>query len=261
MRSMWKGHIRFSLVTIPVQIFNAIENSSQISFRQLHQKDNGSIQYKKVCSVCEEEVPYQDIVKGYEYEPDAYVVFTNEDFDDIKIKSNKVIEIEAFVDINEVSPSRFESVYFIGPNGEIAHSTYNLLTKTLKSTNKAGVGRIVFRDREDVVLISSEKDGLVMYKMRYPEELRSIEDVPDVKDLSVDKAQLALAETLVSSLTMPFSDISFVDHYSESILTSVKQKIEGKETVALIEEAEEAPVVDIMEALKRSIEEAKAKSK
>ncbi len=261
MRSMWKGHIRFSLVTIPIQIFNAVDNSNAISFRQLHNEDNGAIQYKKICSVCQEEVPYNDIVKGYEYDKDAYVIIDKDELDGLKIKSSRVIEIEAFVNISEVSPSRFESVYFVGPNGDIAHSTFNLLTKTLKSTNKAGVGRIVIRDREDVVLIVPEGNGLIMYKMRYPEELKAIEDVPELQDTKVDAAQLSLAETLVESLTTSFDEINFEDHYKTSIMELVDSKIEGKEIVSVIDDVEEAPVVDIMQALKRSIEDAKAKSK
>lgn len=261
MRSMWKGHIRFSLVTIPIQIFNAVDNSNAISFRQLHNKDNGAIQYKKICSTCQEEVPYGDIVKGYEYDTDSYVIIDKAELSNLKIKSNRIIEIEAFVDIKDVSPSRFESVYFVGPNGDIAHSTFNLLAKTLKNTKKAGVGRIVIRDRQDVVLIVPEGNGLIMYKMRYPEELKAIEDVPDLKDIEVDEAQLNLAETLVDSLTTDFKDISFVDDYSVSVMELVNSKIEGKEIISISEEASEAPVVDIMQALKQSIEAAQSKAK
>jgi len=143
MRSIWKGHIRFSLVTIPIQIFNAIESGNNISFKQLHNEDNGRISYKKVCTSCEEEVPYGDIVKGYEYEPDQYVILKKEEFASIKLKSNRAIDVDAFVDVNEVHPSRFEAVYYVGPNGEIAIKTFNLFRKALLKTNKAGVGRII----------------------------------------------------------------------------------------------------------------------
>jgi len=261
MRSIWKGHIRFSLVTIPIQIFNAIEKSNDISFKQLHNDDNGRVRYKKVCSVCEEEVPYGDIVKGYEYEPDQYVILKKEEFDAIKLKSNRAIDVESFVDVNEVHPSRFEAVYFIGPNGDIAINTFNLFRKALLKTKKAGVGRIILRDREDVVLLTPQDNGIIMYKLRYPYELRSMDDVPDLEDAEVDKTQLQMAETLIGSLDTPFNEIDFEDRYRDALLELVDDKVSGKEIVTLSEEVDSTPVVDIMDALKRSIEEAKKAKK
>lgn len=247
------------MVTIPIQVFSAINTSKAVSFKQLHSEDNGRIMYKKICSHCEEEVPYKQIVKGYEYEPDQYVVLKKKELEAIKLKSTKAIDIEAFVDIGEVQPSRFESVYFIGPNGAIATDTFNLFRKALVKTNKAGVGRIILRDREDVVLIVPEGKGLVMYKMRYPYELRSIDDVPDLTDADIDDSQLALAETLIASLDKPFEEIDFEDRYRDALLDIVTAKVDGKEVVSLPEEESSAPVVDIMEALKQSIEAAKVK--
>jgi len=261
MRSIWKGHIRFSLVTIPIQIFNAIENSNDISFKQLHNDDNGRIRYKKVCSVCEEEVPYGDIVKGYEYEPDQYVILKKEEFDAIKLKSNRAIDVESFVDVGEVHPSRFEAVYYIGPNGDIAIQTFNLFRKALLRTKKAGVGRIILRDREDVVLLVAQDNGIIMYKLRYPYELRSMDDVPDLEDSEVDKTQLKMAETLIDSLDTPFSKIDFEDRYRDAMLELIDDKVSGKEIVTLSEEVDSTPIVDIMEALKKSIEEAKREKK
>jgi len=259
MRSIWSGHIRFSLVTIPVQIFSAVESNNDISFKQIHKEDNGPIGYSKVCKTCEQTIPYSDIVKGYEYEPDNFVIMEPSDFDQIKLKSNKAIDIEAFVDINEIHPSRFESIYFIGPNGEVASKTFNLFTKTLKNSNKAGIGRHILREKEDVVLLTEHKGGLLMYKLRYPYELRNIEDIPDLVETEVDETQLKLAETLVDSLTTKFEDVSFEDRYRKALLELVEKKIEGKEFVTISEELDDTPVVDIMSALKKSIEDAKRK--
>jgi DNA end-binding protein Ku len=257
MRSIWKGHIRFSLVTIPVQIFNGLEPENDLSFNQLHDKDNGKINYKKVCSVCSEEVPFSNIIKGYEYEPEKYVVFQKNELENVKLKSTKVIDIEAFVDIAEVHPSRFEALYFIGPNGDIANPTYNLLKQALLKSGKAGVGKVVLREREDVVLIMPEKDGLLMYKLRYPDEVRSISDMPDVKITPVDDKQLELANTLISSMVKPFSEVPFVDQYKDAVLQMVQQKVNGQQVISIDKDDESAPVVDIMEALRKSIEEAK----
>ncbi len=257
MRSIWKGHIRFSLVTIPIQIFNGLEPENELSFKQLHHKDNGRINYKKICSACAEEVPFGDIVKGYEYEPDRYVVFQKSELENVKLKSTKVIDIEAFVDITEVHPSRFEALYFIGPNGDIANPTYNLLKQALLKSGKAGIGKVVIREREDVVLIMPEKDGLLMYKLRYPDEVRNISDMPDVKASPVDDRQLELANTLITSMVKTFAEIPFVDQYKEAVMNMVQQKVNGQQVISIESAEESAPVVDIMEALRRSIEEAK----
>ncbi len=257
MRSIWKGHIRFSLVTIPIQIFSAVNKGNDISFKQLHNEDNGGISYKKVCKSCDKEVPYGDIVKGYEYEPDNYVVLEKSDFEAIKLKSNKAIDIEAFVDLEEVHPTRFEAIYFVGPSNEVAKKTFSLFTQVLRKTKKAGVGRIILRDKEDVVLLVEHKGGLILYKLRYPYELRSMEDVPDLETVEVDDAQLKLAETLVDSLATSFDKIDFEDRYRNALLEVVQAKVDGKQIVSVVEEEEETPVVDIMSVLKASIEKAK----
>lgn len=259
MRSIWKGHIRFSLVTIPIQVFNGLEAEGDLSFKQLHDKDNGKIMYKKVCSACQEEVQFGNIVKGYEYEPEKYVVFQKSELENIKLKSTRVIDIEAFVDLTEVHPSRFEALYFIGPNGDIANPVYNLLKNALLKSGKAGVGRIVLREREDVVLLMPESDGIIMYKLRYPYEVRNVREIPDVKATPVDEAQLNLAITLIDSMKKPFGEVAFLDHYRDAVMNMVQEKVSGKQVVMLENKEESAPVVDIMAALKKSIEEAKIK--
>lgn len=259
MRSIWKGHIRFSLVTIPVQVFNGLEASGDISFRQLHDKDNGRIQYNKICSACNEEVPMANITKGYEYEPDKYVVVTKEELESVKLESTRIVDIEAFVDAKEVHPSLFEAVYYLGPNGKIGVPTFNLLRESLALSGKAGVGRIVLREREDVVLLLPEQNGMIMYKLRYPYEVRNIKEVPDVSESVVDQAQLQLANTLINSMVKKFEEITFVDHYKEAVMEIIQQKINGKQIISIDNKPTEAPVVDIMEALKKSIEEAKLK--
>ncbi len=260
MRSIWKGHIRFSLVNIPIQLFSAVESKSNISFKQLHGEDNGRINYKKVCADCEKEVPYGEIVKGYEYQPDQYVVLSKDELENIKLKSNKAIDIEAFVDVADVHPSRYEAVYYVGPQGEVAQKTFSLFSQTLIKTGKAGIGRIILRDREDVCMITPHGKGLILYKLRYPEELRDIEKVPDLGSTEVDEAQLQLAETLVSSLTKTFDEVDFTDRYKEALEELVQTKVDGKEIVQISESEDEKPVVDIMDALKASIEQAKKAS-
>ncbi len=261
MRSVWKGHIRFSLVTIPIQIFNAVETKGNVSFRQIHNKDNGPVGYKKYCKSCEETVSRDDIVKGFEYEPDQYAIFSEEELNSVKLKSTKAIDIEAFVDIDEVHPSRYENVYYIGPEGDIAKGTYSLFCQTLKESGKAGIGRIILRDREDVVLITPHKNALIMYKLRFPYEIRSIEKVPDTDESTeTDAAQMKLALQLVESLSTTFDQVDFEDRYRDALLDLVDKKVQGKEIVNMDEGDDDKPVVNIMDALKKSIEEAKKKS-
>ena len=260
MRAMWKGHIRFSLVTIPVRIYNAIETAETISFNQLHKDCNGNIGYTKKCKKCEEEVKNEDIVKGYKYEPDAYVVIDPEDLNKLKLQSTRIIEIEGFVDQSEVHPTLFESPYFAGPDGEVASKAYALLCETLKRSGKLGIGRVVLRDRESIMLLAPhDEGGLMLYKLRYPQEVRSIKDVPQLDALDADEAQLKLAQTLVDSMTKSFSEIEMKDNYKDAVRDLINQKIEGKEIVAI--EEEERPVIDIMTALKASIDQAKAEKK
>jgi len=259
MRAIWTGHIRFSLVTIPIRLYSAIDTNETVSFNQLHKEDSGRVGYDKKCKKCGKSLTQQDIVKGYEYEPDKYAMIEQEDLDKVKIKSSKIIEIEGFVDTSEVHPTLYDSPYFIGPDGEVATQPYALLNKTLMESSKLAVGRIVIRDREDVVMLSSLDNGIVMYKLRYPNEIRKMDQVPLVNGTETNKDQLKLAKTLVDSMTTKLSEIDLSDRYQDALKEMIKAKIEGKEIVTVEEEI--APVVDMMKALKQSIELAKKEKK
>ena len=259
MRAIWNGHIRFSLVTIPIRLYSAIDSNETVSFNQLHKEDNGRIGYDKKCKKCGKSVTAQEIVKGYEYEPEQYAIIEPEDFEKVKIKSNKIIEIEGFVDSSEVHPMLYDSPYYIGPDGEVAAQAYSLLNKTLEASGKMAIGRIVIRDREDFAMLSPFENGLVMYKLRYPNELRKMKDVPELNDVKTDKEQLKLAKTLVDSMTTSLSKIDLKDRYQNAVKEMIQAKIEGKEITTITEEI--TPVVDMMKALKQSIEIAKKEKK
>lgn len=255
MRAIWKGHIRFSLVTIPIQIFSAINTTESISFNQLHKTDNGRIGYEKKCKKCGKTVSMDEIVKGFEYAADQYVIIDAEDISKIKLKSTKVIEIEGFVNSAEIHPMMYETPYFIGPDGDVASKAYALLRSTLAETGKMGIGKVVIRDREDIVMISPFEEGMVMYKLRYPQELRDIHEVQLTEGVEADKQQLKLAHTLVDSMSTSMKDIELKDRYKDAVRELVQAKIEGKEIVVSKEEVQ--PVTDIMSALKQSLELAK----
>ncbi|MBF8248329.1 MAG: Non-ous end joining protein Ku [Bacteroidetes bacterium] len=259
MRAIWKGYVRFSLVTIPVRVYNAVDTEQRISFNQLHKNDNGQIGYEKKCKKCGKTVAMEDIVKGYQYEPDQYAVVEKDDIEKIKLKSTKVIEIEGFISAKEVSPMLYESPYFAGPDGPVASKAFALLSQTLKETGKVGIGKVVLRDREDVVLIAPQEGGIVLYKLRYPSEVRAMKDVPQLDGQVVDKNQLKLARNLVDSMAKAFKKLDLTDTYHDALRKMIEAKIEGKEVVTVEEEPK--AVVDIMSALKQSIDQAKSHRK
>jgi DNA end-binding protein Ku len=257
MRAIWKGHIQFSLVTIPVRIYNAIDSSESISFNLLTKDGHNPVGYEKKDKVTGKTLKNEDIVKGYQYEPGQFVIIEDEDFAKVKLKSEKVIEIQGFVNASEVPATLFEAPYYIGPDGDVAAKTYGLLSETLKQAGMLGVGKVVLRDREIPLLLAPYDKGIVMYRLRYPNEVRDINEVPMLGQVKADKDQLKLAKTLVDSMTMRFADLEMKDHYTEALKNIIDAKVAGKEVVMVAEEAPE--VVDIMTALKASIDAAKKK--
>ncbi len=256
MRSIWKGHIRFSLVTIPIRIYSAIEPTESIKFNQVHRSCNGPVGYDKRCKKCNQVLSSQDIVKGYQYEPEQYVIIEADDLEKVKLPSTKIIDIDGFVDASGIDPMLYEAPYFIGPDGAVAASTYALLCKALKEAGKIGIGKVVLRDREDMVAISPHNGGLVLYKLRYPNEVRSMKDVPEVNTTqAINPEQLGLARNLLDTMTKSMGEIDLKDRYSDALREIIDAKVRGKEVIAVTEEPR--PVVDIMKALKQSIEQAR----
>ena len=254
MRSIWKGHIRFLLVAIPVRVYNALEASERIQFNQLHRDDFGPIGYDKRCKKCGEVVTNDQITKGYQYEPDRYAIVEPEEIAKIKIKTTRAVDILGFVESTEVAPMFFDSPYYIGPDGPVAEKPFALLRQVLKDTGKIGLAKVVLRDREDLVAVFPHGDGIVLQKLRYPAEVRKVEDVPEIDATpKLDKKELALATSLVEQMITTFADIDTVDHYHEALRKLIDSKIKGKK-VTEFEKYEEPPRMDIMTALKKSLQ-------
>src|SRR5439155_17040823 len=222
-------------------------------------EDNGPVGYENKCKKCGKALTAEEIVQGYQFEPEQYVIVSPEDLEKIKLKSTKVIEIEGFIDASEVHPTLYESPYFAGPDGLVAAKTYSLLTQALKASGKVGVGKVVLRDREEAVMIAPLEGGLVFYKLRSPTELRKIETVPQIEPAEVNKDELKLAANLIESMTSSLKELDLTDRYSDALREMIDAKVQGKEIVTAPEE--EKPVVDIMTALKQSIERTKAQKK
>jgi DNA end-binding protein Ku len=251
MRAIWKGHIRFSLVTIPIRIYSATNSEDSIQFNQLHKEDMGRVGYEKKCKKCGKTLSMPDIVKGFEYSKDRYVIIESSDFEKVKLPSTRVIEIEGFIDQSEVDPTLYDTPYYVGPDGDVASKAYALLVQTLIDTKQLAVGRVVLRDREDIVILNPREKGMVLYKIRYPSEVRDINEIPMLGNGKADKDQLKLANTLVDTMKTSLDKIELKDRYKESIREVINAKVEGKEIVT--PEVEIAPVIDLMAALKSSL--------
>ena len=258
MRSIWKGHIRFLLVAIPVRIYNAIETSEKIQFNQLHRDDFGPIGYDKRCKKCNEVVSNDQITKGYQYEPDRYAIVEPDDIAKIKIKTTRAVDIVGFVNREEIPSTFYDSPYFAGPDGAVSEKPYALLREVMKQTGKIAVGKVVLRDREDLVAVFPHEDGLVLQKLHYPHELRKMEDVPDLETVQkldaqkLNKNELKLATTLVQEMSTTLSEIDTEDNYYNALRTLIDSKIKGREVAEF--EVEEVPRLDIMSALKKSLQ-------
>ncbi|HWN07777.1 MAG TPA: Ku protein [Pyrinomonadaceae bacterium] len=259
MRSIWKGHIRFLLVAIPVRIYNAIETAEKIQFNQLHRDDYGPIGYDKKCKKCGQVVTGDQITKGYQYEPDRYAIIEPEDIAKVKIKTTRAVDIVGFVDSSEIPSTFFDAPYYAGPDGAVAEKPYALLREVMKQTGKVGIGKVVLRDREDLVAVFPHEDGLVMQKLHYPHQMRKMEDVPELANVKkADKNEMKLATMLVEQMVTSLSEIDTVDQYHEALKNIIESKIKGKKVVEF-EEVEEIPRLDIMSALKKSLQQSNRK--
>ncbi|MGH9960938.1 MAG: Ku protein, partial [Pyrinomonadaceae bacterium] len=195
----------------------------------------------------------------YQYEPDRYAIVEPEDIAKVKIKTTKAVDIIGFVDSTEIPTTFYDSPYFAGPDGPVAEKPYALLREVMQQTGKIGVGKVVLRDREDLVAVFPHENGLVLQKLHYPHELRSMKDVPEIDGAQkLDKNELKLATTLVEQMVTSLSEIDTTDNYHEALKKLIDSKIKGKKTVEF-EEIEELPRLDIMSALKKSLQQSNRK--
>jgi DNA end-binding protein Ku len=256
-RSMWKGAISFGLVTIPVAVYPATEEKS-LKFNQLHDEDMGRIRYKRVCDKDSEEVSYEHIVKGYEYEKDRYVVLTDEDLDAVPVESSRAIDIHQFVDLDEIDPVYFKKTYYLVPE-ETGAKAYALLRRALQEENKVGVAKVSFRDKEHLAALRFKDDAFVLETMFWPDEIRAAEFDTIHEDGKVREQELEMARALIANLTEAWNPEAYRDEYREALLEIVEKKIAGEE-IEVVPETAPARVVDLMEALKASVEAVKQKS-
>ena len=254
-RAYWKGYLRLSLVTIGVEVFNAVETKGEISFRQIHKPSGRRVNYEKVVQGIGK-IKSEDIARGYEVDTDTYVVLEPEEIDALKLESKKTIDLVQFVDTEEVDYRFFERPYFIAPSDSLAGEGYVVIREALAKTGKVGLAQITIGGREWLVAVAPIGDGLLMEMLRYVEELRDPADFfTEVPKARPQKEMIDLAVQLIEQKSSVFKPDAYRDHYQEALKALVQEKMKGRKIVAQ-EEGQRptgANVVDLMEALKRSV--------
>jgi DNA end-binding protein Ku len=251
--TVWKGHLTFGLVSFPVKLYSAARSES-ISFNQLHKADNSRVRQVLYCAAEDKPIPRTEIVKGYEYEKDRYVVIEDEEIKKVAPQTAKVMEIQEFVKADSVDPIYLETSYYLAPD-EAGEKPYALLFDALKKSGYMGIAKVTMHNREHVVILRPGANGVLMHTMYFSHEIRKVDEFRT--DLSlVKEKELALAQSLVEALAAEFEPDKYKDTYRENLLQMIESKKEGKEIVATPEPHQEK-VVDILEALKASLAVAK----
>src|SRR3954466_16359837 len=249
--SVWKGHLTFGLVSFPVRLFSAAR-SETISFNLLHKEDHSRIKQITFCQAEDKPVPRSDLVKGYEYEKDHYVVIEDEDIKKVAPKTARVMEILEFVKADQVDPIYLESSYYVAPD-EGGEKPYALLFQALKESEYYAVAKVAMHNREHIIILRPGSKGILSHTMHFQEEDRQGEEFRTDTSLVKDK-ELAMAKMLISSLEADFEPQKYHDEYRLNLKRMIEAKIEGKKVVETPSE-HVAPVIDIMEALKKSLAE------
>lgn len=260
-RTLWKGSLSFGLVTVPVGLYAATDDKSP-SFNQLRASDHSRIGYQRVAKADGDEVDYDDIVKGYEYERDRYVVFTKDEIDAMKPPSSRTVDIMQFVPREQIDPLYFQRSYYLAPDPSGAKA-YGLLAKAMADQDTVAVCKITLRDKEHLATLRLRGDLFVLETMYWPDEIREL----SLADVGVDevpeprKQEVQMAQSLIENLTEDFDPTAYTDEYRAKVEAAVQAKVEG-EDVTVVEHAEEpTAVVDLMDALKQSVEESKSRKK
>jgi DNA end-binding protein Ku len=259
-RATWKGHLRISLVSIPVQVFPATESSASISFNQLHAACQTRIQQKRWCPTCNTEVPYSDIVKGYEFEKGRYVVVTPDDLDQVRPESTRVIDLVQFADEKDIDPIYVDRAYYLAPEGSVAAQSFTVMREGM--AGKVGIGKLAISGREYLVAIRPQDQGFVMYTLHHAAEVRPMSAIDELKNLprEVKADEIKLARQVISAFDRQLDLSTYHDEYREGLQRIIDAKIKGEQIVT--PQAEALPnVVNLMDALKKSLNAVSAAKK
>ena len=257
-RSMWKGVVSFGMVSIPIRLYNATESTSKVSFRQLCPEHRSPISYKRWCAEGDHEVNYGDILKGYEVGRDRYVIIDDKDLDNLPLPTTHAVDIQEFVPADDIEPGLyFKNAYYVEPE-ELGKKPYHLLRKALEATGRMAIAKIALRDREHLCALHPNGKGILMNTLNWPDEIRSTEGLKGLEDgeVKVNPKELEMAKALIESLADSFDPERYKDEYREAVMRVVQAKIEG-EVIEAPAQPQAAKVMDLMEALRASVEAAK----
>jgi DNA end-binding protein Ku len=256
MRPIWKGAITFGLISIPVKLFSAVQDKS-LKFHLLHEEDGGRIKYQRTCSKCGKEVTWEDIVKGYEYSRDHYVMFSEEEMEGLDVDSIRAIDVVSFVPLADIDPIYFNKTYYVAPEAS-GLKAYKLLADALEAEGQVGLAKVALREKEHLATIRLKDNVFVLETMHWPDEIREAEFEELDKKVDVRDNEVKMARQLIQQLSAEFDPSQFEDEYRTRLQELAERKIEGAEiTVAPEPSDEPAQVVDLMEALKASVAQAK----
>lgn len=260
-RSTWKGFLRVSLVNIPIRVFPATESAASLSFNQLHSVCQTRIQQKRWCPTCDREVPQSELVKGYEFSKGRYVVMQDEDFAKVSVPSTRVISLEQFTDENAIDPMYVDRAYYLAPDGQVAGDAYAVMREGMRG--KVGIGKVALYGREYLVAIKPHQHGLVMYTLHHAAEIRTIDQIEELNTVprEVKGQELKLARQVVEMFEGELNLADYRDEYKEELRKIIDARVAGEEYVAA--EVEEPPtnVVDLMAALRKSLDAVSASKK
>ncbi|MWV44535.1 Ku protein [Paenibacillus sp. HJL G12] len=255
MHTVWKGAISFGLVHVPVKMFSATEDKD-ISMRYVHKECGSPLSYVRKCPVCEKEVEWEEISKGYEYEKGKFVLFEKEELDQIAEQSNKSIAILDFVDLSEIDPIYFQKTYYLAPD-QAGGNAYQLLKEAMHQSGKIGIAKISIRSKSSLAAIRVLENCLAIETMFYPDEIRPVAQVPNLpENVTVNEKELGMAQMLIDQLSTPFDPQKYTDDYRERLLELIEHKVTGEE-IKIAPAKQETNVIDLMAALQASIEASK----
>jgi DNA end-binding protein Ku len=253
-RANWKGFLRLSLVTCPVALYPATSDTEKVSFNQINRKTGHRIKYAKVDADTGEEVASEDIMKGYKVDTDTYIEVSKEELDDLALESTHTIEIDEFVPKSDIDSRYLIRPYYLIPDGKVGHDAFAVIRETIRSMNKVAIGRVVLTNREHIIALEPLDKGLMGTLLRYPYEVRSEKEYfDDIQDVKVTKDMLDLAKHIVEKKSSSFEPERFEDHYESALIDLINKKRSGIKTTAKAAPKSSGNVINLMDALKRSL--------
>lgn len=260
MQAIWRGAISFGLISIPVRLFSATEEKT-LRFNLLHAEDDGRIRNNRTCTVCEKtDLTKDDLVRAYEYEKGAYVKFADEELANVEIETSHSVEVVHFTPATQIDPIYYQRSYYLAPD-ELGIKAYALLRKALTDSDRVAVAKVAIRDKERLGTLRVRDNVLVLETMFWPDEIREARFAETEEDVAVQDNDYKTAQLLIEAATEDFDPSRYTDRYREALLDAVSRKIEGQEIVAAAAPEEAPQVVDLTQALKRSLEQVKDRGK